>query len=71
MKKGLTQKQVKVLNFIKNYIDEYSYSPSYEEIKKHIGLASKSGVHNHIILLSERNWITRIIGKARSVRIAK
>ena len=45
MMKGLTKKQSGIYDYIKKYIEQNKYSPSYEEIKKEIKLSSKSGIH--------------------------
>ena len=71
MMKGLTKKQSGIYDYIKQYIEQNKYSPSYEEIKKEIKLSSKSGVHIYIKSLEERGWITRISGKARSIKLIK
>jgi len=71
MIKGLTKKQSGIYDYIKEYIEQNKYSPSYEEIKKKIKLASKSGVHVYVNALEERGWITRIRGKARSIKLIK
>ena len=71
MIKGLTKKQLEIYNYIKTYIEQNKYSPSYEEIRKEVHLISKSGIHSHILNLEERGWITRIKAKSRSIKIVK
>ena len=44
-KVGLTPKQEKLYNIIKDFIATNKYSPSYEELKQLIGLRSKSNIH--------------------------
>ena len=68
---GLTNKQYGIYDYIKKYIEQNKYSPSYEEIKKAIQLSSKSGVYCYIKALEERGWLTRIHGKARSIKLIK
>ena len=43
----VTKKQKEVLNFIEDYKSTSGYSPSFEEIKEHLKLASVSTVHYH------------------------
>jgi repressor LexA len=68
---GLTAKQLKCFKFIKNYIAKKTISPSYEDIKKAVGLQSKNSVNVYIKNLEERGWLKRIPGKARSIQIIK
>ena len=68
---GLTAKQQKCFKFIKNYIAKKTISPSYEDIKKAVGLQSKNSVNVYIKNLEERGWLKRIPGKARSIQIIK
>jgi len=53
----LTPKQKQVLDFIVNFIQEHSYSPSYREIASGLDLASPSTVHVHIQALRERGFV--------------
>lgn len=41
----MTKRQKHALDFIKSFWAEHGYAPSYEEIKEHLGLKSKSNVH--------------------------
>ena len=56
----------KVLEFIKGYILENGYSPTYEEMRTAIGLASKATVFEVIGRLEAAGKIT--FGKATSKR---
>lgn len=48
MCKQLTNIDHKILDFIKSYITQYGYPPSYGEIGEGVKLYSKSSVHSHI-----------------------
>ena len=69
MKYGLTDKQLKLFNFIKKYIDENNMAPSYEEMKIGTGVSSKCLIFVKIKQLQERGWIERLPGKNRSIII--
>ena len=71
MQYGLTGKQLKMFNYIKSYIARKSISPSYEEMKKAVGLKSKSGVKQMVDQLTDRKWITTLKARARSIRVLK
>ena len=66
---GLTKKQLKTFKFIKSYLKKKNLSPSYEEIRKAVGLASKSSIFNLVNQLIERGYIIRLKGKNRSLSI--
>ena len=67
----LTQKQYKLLMFINKVIKETGCPPSFDEMKDAIGLKSKSGIHNMIEALCERNFIKRLPHKARALEIVR
>ena len=68
-KVGLTPKQKKLYNIIKDFIAANKHSPSYEELKQLIGLRSKSNIHALIHQLVRRHWIGKRNGANRSLFI--
>ncbi len=54
---GLTPKQDRIYRFIQNYIKERGYSPSYEEIRIHMGFSSLNAVSKHLKQLEMRGYI--------------
>jgi len=67
VKMGLTEKQVKFLNVIKDFIASNGYSPSYEEMKQLNGLRSKSNVHSYVYALKKRGYVDVIRHSKRSI----
>jgi len=67
----LTQKQKDLLLLIDNRIKSVGVPPSYDEMKDHLGLASKSGIHRLITALEERGFIRRLPNKARALEVLK
>ncbi len=67
----LTVKQRELLNFLQVYEDKHKASPSFDEMRKAIGLASKSGIHRLIGGLEERGFIRRLANRARAIEIIK
>ena len=55
----LTRKQHELLMFIHERIKETGVSPSFDEMKEALDLASKSGIHRLITALEERGFIRR------------
>jgi|TARA_R100000234_G_C4865686_1_gene121113 repressor LexA len=68
---GLTEKQLKLFKFIKNYITKNKISPSYEEMKVAIGVKSKSNIQRKVEQLEDRGWLTKLNKKSRSIKILK
>ena len=68
-KVGLTPKQKKLYDIIKNFIAANKYSPSYEELKQLTGSRSKAHIHALIHQLVRRHWIGKRNGANRSLFI--
>lgn len=69
-KPGLTAQQDKLLRFIEASLAEGRVAPSFEAMKDHVGVASKSGVHRLVSALEERGYITRVPHRARAIALA-
>jgi repressor LexA len=67
----LTRKQHELLMFIHERITETGVSPSFDEMKEALDLASKSGIHRLITALEERGFIRRLAHRARALEVVK
>ncbi|MDC1383358.1 transcriptional repressor LexA [Candidatus Puniceispirillum sp.] len=67
----LTQKQSELLAYLSNYMEQHDVSPSFDEMRNALGLASKSGVHRLVSGLEERGYIRRLANRARAIEILK
>lgn len=67
----LTKKQHDLLLFINKRLSESGVSPSFDEMKDALGLASKSGIHRLITALEERGFIRRLAHRARALEVIK
>ena len=67
----LTIKQRELLNFLQIYENKHKASPSFDEMRQAVGLASKSGIHRLIGGLEERGFIRRFANRARAIEIIK
>jgi len=67
----LTSKQKELLLFINDRIRETGVSPSFDEMKEALDLASKSGIHRLITALEERGFIRRLANRARALEVLK
>ena len=67
----LTRKQHELLMFIHERIKETGVSPSFDEMKEALDLASKSGIHRLITALEERGYLRRMPQRARALEVVK
>lgn len=65
-----TKKQQELLQFIKDFLVEHDYAPSYREIMSALGYKSVSTVAVHVDGLITKGFLTKSDKSARSVRIA-
>jgi repressor LexA len=67
----LTSKQRELLLFIHERLKETGVSPSFDEMKDALDLASKSGIHRLITALEERGFLRRLAHRARALEVVK
>ena len=67
----LTAKQKELLLYIHERIKETGVSPSFDEMKEALDLASKSGIHRLITALEERGFLRRLPHRARALEVVK
>lgn len=67
----LTKKQSEILNYVRDYIDEHSYAPSYREIGEYFRLSSVATVAEHINTLRNKGYLQNSDpGSARSLQLS-
>ena len=66
---GLSDKQVKILQYIKDELTLRGYPPSIREICKAVGLSSTSSVHAHLNTLEEKGYIKKGTNKRRALEL--
>ena len=67
----LTKKQLELLVFLEEKMNNSIIPPSFEEMKVALNLKSKSGIHRLITALEERGFLRRLPHRARSIEILK
>ena len=67
----LTRKQHELLMFIHERLKETGVSPSFDEMKDALDLASKSGIHRLITALEERGFLRRLPHRARALEVVR
>jgi repressor LexA len=65
----LTDRQTKILDYIRYVTKVRNYPPSVREIGEAVGLSSSSTVHNHLNQLERRGLIKRDPSKSRTVQL--
>ena len=69
MKKGLTQRQLVVFNYIKDYMSKNKQSPYIREIQEACGINSYKAVLDRLSALEKKGYIRRKLNKHRSIVI--
>ncbi|WP_048553688.1 transcriptional repressor LexA [Nostocoides japonicum] len=66
---GLTVRQRRVLEVIRNSVDRRGYPPSMREIGEAVGLTSPSSVAHQLMTLERKGWIRRDPHRPRAMEI--
>ena len=65
----LTKKQLAVLNYIEDFVEEKGIAPTYREIMNGLSLASVSAVAEHIDNLVNKGVLKKTPGAARTLEV--
>jgi len=60
----------RIVEFIRNFVDQKGYAPTIEEIRKGLDISSKSVVEYHLKALEREGIITRDADVARSIDVS-
>ncbi len=71
MTEELSDRQGKILDYIRHVTRTRNYPPSVREIGEAVGLSSSSTVHNHLNQLERRGLIKRDASKSRTVQVVQ
>jgi len=66
---ALTKRQKEILDFLRDFLDERGYSPSFEEIAGRFGYSSLATVHEHLENLRHKGYIRKGYNESRSVEL--
>src|SRR4051794_15121221 len=66
---GLTQRQRRVLEVIRDSIDRRGYPPSVREIGEAVGLSSASSVAHQLSVLQRKGWLRRDPNRPRALDV--
>ncbi|MCL4367205.1 transcriptional repressor LexA [Patescibacteria group bacterium] len=67
----LYKRQKQILDFIRQYIEHYGYSPTLGEIAESIGVSSLATVHEHLQTLAQKGVIKRFEGAVRGIEVVE
>lgn len=67
MVQGLTEKQEKIMDFLRKYISENDIAPMLSEIAKAMEINTVSTVNEHLSALEKKGYITRFPGVIRGI----
>ena len=71
MSQELSNRQARILEYIREVTRLRNYPPSVREIGEAVGLSSSSTVHNHLNQLERRGFIKRDPSKSRTVQLVQ
>ncbi|MCH9016118.1 MAG: transcriptional repressor LexA [Gemmatimonadetes bacterium] len=65
----LTKRQHEIFSFLERQIHTHGYAPSFEEIAEEFSFASLATVHEHLMNLERKGYITRTPTESRSIEL--
>ena len=65
----LYRRQKQIVDYIRQYIEKYGYSPTLAEIAEAIGVSSLATVHEHIQTLAQKGVLKRYDGAVRGIEL--
>lgn len=66
----LSPRQQEVLDFIRDYVEEVGFPPSYREIGTALQIGSTNAVRDHLLALERKGMIQRSSSRSRGITLA-
>ena len=66
--KALTQKQTRVLDFIKHFVSQHKFPPTIREISDHFSISLRAG-YDHIRALEKKQFVRCGNGRSRAIEV--
>jgi repressor LexA len=66
-KKALTRRQREIVDFLRQFIGEHNYSPSYREMMAHFEISSTASIHKHLVALEKKGYLSMEKKASRSI----
>lgn len=70
MAMGLTPRQIELLGYLRSYITEHGYAPTYREMNGNFGFGLQR-IHELILGLEERGSIRRLPNRRRAIEVVE
>lgn len=67
----MNARQIQLLRFIEEHIDQFGLAPNYEEMRDALGYRSKSIIHRHVHALERCGMLRREPLKARGIELIR
>ena len=67
--KKVEENILKLMDYLKGYVEKNGFPPSYREIGKALDIKSTNSVKNYMDILEQRGFITKSSSKNRSIKI--
>lgn len=67
----LTKRQREILDYVRGFIGQHGYAPSYREIGEYFGLRSSATVAEHVETLKSKGYLEGEGGASRSLMVAE
>ncbi|PZL78214.1 hypothetical protein CI088_00130 [Enterococcus plantarum] len=68
---AITRKQLRVLKYIYDFIQQEQWAPTYDELCSGLGLKSRATIHQHLKVIEEKKLIEREKGSGRAIRLTE
>lgn len=68
--KNLTKRQIEVLSFIREYLDEHRYPPTIREIAGYFKISAK-GAYDHVKALEKKEQIRCNMNRSRTIELVR
>jgi sulfur relay (sulfurtransferase) DsrC/TusE family protein len=69
LRKPLTVRQRQIHDYIRDFIRDWGYAPSYTDIASEFQFGSLATVNEHLVNLERKGWIRRAVGEARAISL--
>jgi repressor LexA len=65
----LTKRQSEILEYLRSYIEEQGFAPSFEELAEQFSFRSLATVHEHLTNLERKGYIRRTYNESRAIEV--
>ena len=65
----LTKRQSELVQYLRQFIADRGYAPSFEEIGEHFGFQSLATTHEHLTNLERKGYIRRRYNESRGIEV--